>query len=203
MRQSIKVFVLILIFTISIFFSACTPESVNVNFGSNELNFDIASNSINSIFKTDEMVDFTKSACDYFNKAVELKGCIIQDKYLKHLDEYDIYSQMDEISNELNEQEYSEYKSQLNIYVLSIQYHFATINTNIPFMSEGINVYSEDYEEEIESDLQSIDELLQQAYSFLLEANVKEWLFTGVAYCEQLPLVYWFSVFINMCMSEE
>lgn len=167
MNRLNKIITVLLIIATLCTFSSCTSQN-------NELNFDCDLKKFNSVFQTKEMSVFTSSAFEYFNLAIDLKNCIINDKYLKHLDEYEEYSKMEELSDKLGEQNNNRYKANLCVYISSIQYYYAAINTNIPFNSDRITIGSDNYTEKIENDLLNIDEKLQQAYNFLIEANFDE-----------------------------
>ena len=144
---------------------------------SSSLHFDTTSNEVSDVFKTEETQDFANQCCDYFNMAVALENSIVADNHSKHLDEYNSYPQMEDLSKKLIQQidinkdlTANKYKSELVLYVTGIQYDFSTIDINIPIGSGGVKL-SGGNEDKIKSSLSDIDKQLLEAYNYLRSAK--------------------------------
>ena len=132
MKQVVKISLVIISILIAFAMSSCGIKS-------SSLHFDTTSNEVNDVFKTEETKDFANQCCDYFNMAVALENSIVADNHSKHLDEYNSYTQMEDLSKKLIQQidinkdlTTNKYKSELVLYVTGIQYDFSTIDINIP-----------------------------------------------------------------------
>lgn len=144
---------------------------------SSSLHFDTTSNEVNDVFKTEETKDFANQCCDYFNMAVALENSIVADNHSKHLDEYNSYPQMEDLSKKLIQQidnnkdlTANKYKSELVLYVTGIQYDFSTIDINIPIGSGSVKL-SGGNEDKVKSSLSDIDKQLLEVYNYLRSAK--------------------------------
>ena len=144
---------------------------------SSSLHFDTTSNEVNDVFKTEETKDFANQCCDYFNMAVALENSIVADNHSKHLDEYNSYPQMEDLSKKLIQQidinkdlTANKYKSELVLYVTGIQYDFFFFYINIPIDSGSVKL-SGGNEDKVKSSLSDIDKQLLEAYNYLRSAK--------------------------------
>lgn len=170
MKQVVKISLVIISILIAFAMSSCGIKS-------SSLHFDTTSNEVNDVFKTEETKDFANQCCDYFNMAVALENSIVADNHSKHLDEYNSYPQMEDLSKKLIQQidinkdlTANKYKSELVLYVTGIQYDFSTIDINIPIDSGSVKL-SGGNEDKIKSSLSDIDKQLLEAYNYLRSAK--------------------------------